>query len=89
MACNITVLAPGTVVFEDVGTEYFKGQVLKPLDRNKSSAGGPGSPTAEGQPQQQQQQGEGEVLNGRVKYRGPNHSEEEVQFGEKDQVRVE
>merc|ERR1719447_1600052 len=33
VACNLTKLAVGTVVFEDVGTEYFTGQVLKPLDR--------------------------------------------------------
>ena len=30
--------------------------------------------------------GESEALNGRVKYRGQDRSEEEVQFGEKDQV---
>ena len=30
--------------------------------------------------------GENEALNGRVKYRGADRSEEEVQFGEKDQV---
>ena len=34
VACNITKLLLGTVVFEDVGSEYFRGQVLKPLDRN-------------------------------------------------------
>merc|ERR550532_3713746 len=33
VACNLTGLPVGTVVFEDVGTEYFTGQVLKPLDR--------------------------------------------------------
>ena len=33
VACQLTKLAPGTVVFEDVGTEFFRGQVLKPLDR--------------------------------------------------------
>ena len=29
VATNIIKLLPGTVVFEDVGTEYFHGQVLK------------------------------------------------------------
>lgn len=33
MACNITRLPPGTVIFEDLKPEIFKGQVLKPLDR--------------------------------------------------------
>lgn len=91
VACDIIILPPGTVVFEDVGTEYFKGQVLKPLDKvpkeklmkepqqqvsssNNSSKFGNGHADI------------GEVLNGRVKYRGPDRSEEEVQFGEKDQV---
>ncbi len=86
VAANITILPPGTVVFEDVGSEVFRGQVLKPLDRTvtkqqQSSLGGPpaASPGTSS---------EGEVLNGRVKYRGPDRSEEEVQFGEKDQVRI-
>ena len=34
VACNLTKLPPGTVVFEDIGTEWFRGQVLKPLDRS-------------------------------------------------------
>ena len=68
VACNITKLIPGTVVFEDVGTEYFRGQVLKPLDRNYRGMT------------------EGDALSGRVKYRGPDRSEKEVQFGETDQV---
>ena len=68
VACEITVLAQGTVIFEDVGTTVIKGQVLKPLDKLS------------------EKYGENEALNGRVKYRGANHSEEEVQFGEKDQV---
>ena len=34
VATNLVKLPLGTVVFEDVGTEYFTGQVLKPLDRN-------------------------------------------------------
>lgn len=33
MACTITKLPSGTVVFEDVGSEFFRGQVLKPIDR--------------------------------------------------------
>ncbi|XP_054735136.1 cold shock domain-containing protein E1 isoform X1 [Anastrepha obliqua] len=33
-ACNITRLPPGSVIFEDVDTTIYKGQVLKPLDRN-------------------------------------------------------
>uniref|UniRef100_A0A1L8E1P0 Putative mitochondrial inner membrane n=1 Tax=Nyssomyia neivai TaxID=330878 RepID=A0A1L8E1P0_9DIPT len=33
VACNITRLPPGSVIFEDVGTQIYKGQVLKPLDR--------------------------------------------------------
>lgn len=34
MACNLARLTPGSVIFEDVGTQIYKGQVLKPLDRN-------------------------------------------------------
>jgi cold shock CspA family protein len=34
VACNIARLSPGSVVFEDVDTKLYKGQVLKPLDRN-------------------------------------------------------
>jgi len=77
VACSITILPSGTVVFEDVGTEWYKGQVLKPLDKKfaANAAANGGSPP-----------NEGEVLNGRVKYRGADRSEEEVQFGEKDQV---
>lgn len=37
VACNITRLPAGTVVFEDVGTEIVKGQVLKPLDRGQNA----------------------------------------------------
>ncbi|XP_034946970.1 cold shock domain-containing protein E1 isoform X2 [Chelonus insularis] len=33
VACNITKLPPGSIVFEEVGTEVMKGQVLKPLER--------------------------------------------------------
>ncbi|XP_065350831.1 cold shock domain-containing protein E1 isoform X2 [Cloeon dipterum] len=34
VACNITRLESGSVIFEDVGTELISGQVLKPLERN-------------------------------------------------------
>lgn len=34
VACNLTRLPPGSIVFEDVGQQVFKGQVLKPLDKN-------------------------------------------------------
>ncbi|XP_052862597.1 cold shock domain-containing protein E1 [Anopheles cruzii] len=34
VACNIARLAPGSVIFEDVDSTIYKGQVLKPLDRN-------------------------------------------------------
>lgn len=34
VACNISRLPPGSVVFEDIGTQVFKGQVLKPLERS-------------------------------------------------------
>lgn len=34
VACNISRLTPGSVVFEDIGTQTYKGQVLKPLERN-------------------------------------------------------
>ena len=33
MACTISKLPFGTVIFEDVGAEFFRGQVLKPIDR--------------------------------------------------------
>ncbi|XP_012279281.1 cold shock domain-containing protein E1 [Orussus abietinus] len=33
VACNITKLPPGSVVFEEVSNEVVKGQVLKPLER--------------------------------------------------------
>ncbi|XP_069686488.1 RNA-binding protein Unr isoform X2 [Periplaneta americana] len=35
VACNITKLEPGSVVFEDMCTEIVKGQVLKPLERGQ------------------------------------------------------
>ncbi|XP_034103785.1 cold shock domain-containing protein E1 [Drosophila albomicans] len=35
-ACNITRLPPGSVIFEDVDSTIYKGQVLKSLDRNNA-----------------------------------------------------
>ncbi|XP_024080946.1 cold shock domain-containing protein E1 isoform X2 [Cimex lectularius] len=35
VACNITTLPTGTVVFEDVCNETIKGQVLKPIERGQ------------------------------------------------------
>ena len=35
VATNIIKLVTGTVVFEDVGTEYFRGQVLKVRSQKK------------------------------------------------------
>lgn len=69
MACNITRLPPGSVVFEDIGTTIYKGQVLKPLDR--------ANPVRQNN----------DPLPGRIRYRAPDHSEVEVSFGDKDQVR--
>ena len=58
-----------------MGTEYYTGQVLKPLDRTfKALSLGIEDKAPE------------EALNGRVKYRGVDRSEVEVPFGEKDQV---
>ena len=37
VATNIIKLVAGTVVFEDVGTEYFRGQVLKVSSQKISS----------------------------------------------------
>ncbi|KAG8247526.1 Cold shock domain-containing protein E1 [Homalodisca vitripennis] len=37
VACNITTLAPGSVVFEDVATDIVKGQVLKSVDRGSQA----------------------------------------------------
>lgn len=37
VACNITRLAPGTVIFEDLKPDIVKGQVLKPLDRGPNA----------------------------------------------------
>lgn len=33
VACNITKLPSGSVVFEDVSPDIMRGQVLKPLER--------------------------------------------------------
>lgn len=37
MACNITKLPPGSIVFEEISTDVVKGQVLKPLERGNSA----------------------------------------------------
>eukprot|EP00095_Tigriopus_kingsejongensis_P007082 maker-scaffold1022_size69981-snap-gene-0.9 protein:Tk07082 transcript:maker-scaffold1022_size69981-snap-gene-0.9-mRNA-1 annotation:"cold shock domain-containing protein e1" len=74
VASAIEILPTGTVVFEDVGAEFFKGQVLKPCDRSGAHGFAPGGGHNE------------EALSGRVKYRGLDRSEEEIQFAEKDQV---
>lgn len=37
VACNITTLTPGSVVFEDVAPDIVKGQVLKPVDRGSQA----------------------------------------------------
>ncbi|KAJ8866383.1 hypothetical protein PR048_032226, partial [Dryococelus australis] len=69
VACNISRLDPGSVVFEDVCSEVVKGQVLKPLERS----------------QQARQQHQSDPLPGRIRYRAPDHSEVEIPFGDKDQ----
>lgn len=77
VACNITRLPPGSVVFEDIGTTIYKGQVLKPLDRANP-------------PRQNNQSNDPhDPLTGRIRYRAADHSEVEVPFGDKDQVNVE
>jgi cold shock CspA family protein len=38
VACNITRLAPGSVIFEDVDPTVMKGQVLKPLEMNNPAS---------------------------------------------------
>lgn len=37
VACNITKLPPGSIVFEEVNNEIMKGQVLKPLERGNAA----------------------------------------------------
>jgi cold shock CspA family protein len=69
VACNITRLPPGTVIFEDVDQTIMKGQVLKPLELNN-----PLNAIQNSDP-----------LPGRIKYRAPDHSEVEVPYGDKDQ----
>lgn len=69
VACNITRLPPGSVIFEDLKPEVFKGQVLKPLER------GP----------YQNARYQTDALPGRIRYRAADHSEVEIAFGEKDQ----
>lgn len=73
VACNISRLPPGSVIFEDVGTQIYRGQVLKPLDRT------PPNSTTQRQPST-------DPLPGRIRYRNQvDHSEVEVPFGDKDQ----
>lgn len=69
VACNITRLPPGSVIFEDVDPTIMKGQVLKPLEINN-----PLNPIQNTDP-----------LPGRIKYRAQDHSEVEVPYGDKDQ----
>lgn len=70
VACNITRLPPGSVIFEDVDPTIMKGQVLKPLEiNNPNQANAPPS----------------DPLPGRIKYRAADHSEVEVPYGDKDQ----
>lgn len=73
VACTITKLPGGTVVFEDIGGEVLKGQVLKPIDKSQQ-ASSPVGPTPRS-----------ESMQGRLRYRGPDRQELEVVFGEKDQ----
>lgn len=69
----LTSLLPGSVIFEDVGTQIYRGQVLKPLDRT------PPNSTTQRQPST-------DPLPGRIRYRNQvDHSEVEVPFGDKDQ----
>lgn len=37
VACNITKLPPGSIIFEEVSNEIVKGQVLKPLERGTAA----------------------------------------------------
>lgn len=69
VACNITRLPPGSVIFEDVDQTMMKGQVLKPLEPHSQAA----------------QQLNSDPLPGRIKYRAVDHSEVEVPYGDKDQ----
>ncbi|XP_071445726.1 RNA-binding protein Unr isoform X2 [Hetaerina americana] len=77
VACSISRLPSGTVIFEDVGEEVIKGQVLKPLER-----GGGGN---SGQGGQQQRHQQADPLPGRIRYRNNEHAETEIPFGDKDQ----
>lgn len=70
VACNITRLPPGSVIFEDVDPTIMKGQVLKPLEVINPLV---------------QQQQPSDPLPGRIKYRAADHSEVEVPYGDKDQ----
>ncbi|XP_033223033.1 cold shock domain-containing protein E1-like isoform X2 [Belonocnema kinseyi] len=37
VACNITKLPPGSIVFEEISNDVVKGQVLKPLERGNTT----------------------------------------------------
>ncbi|XP_074115620.1 cold shock domain-containing Unr [Cotesia typhae] len=37
VACNITKLPPGSIIFEEINNEIIKGQVLKPLERGNTA----------------------------------------------------
>jgi len=67
-------MAHGTVVFEDIGSETLKGQILKPIDRAQQPTANTVGPTPRS-----------ETMLGRLRYRGPDRQELEVVFGEKDQ----
>lgn len=41
VACNITKLPPGTVIFEDLKPDMLKGQVTKAIDKNPRTANEP------------------------------------------------
>ncbi|XP_046389893.1 cold shock domain-containing protein E1 [Ischnura elegans] len=78
VACSISRLPAGTVIFEDVGEEIIKGQVLKPIERGGGNNSGQGG----GQQQRHQQ---ADPLPGRIRYRNSEHVETEIPFGDKDQ----
>ncbi|RWS26993.1 cold shock domain-containing protein E1-like protein [Leptotrombidium deliense] len=78
VAVNVTRLAAGSVIFEDVNPEEQKGQILKSIDRHNShayqrqhsgsiSSNGPGN----------------EPFPGKIMYK-KGHSDVEIPFGERD-----
>ncbi|KAG8232613.1 hypothetical protein J437_LFUL012969, partial [Ladona fulva] len=76
VACSISRLPAGTVIFEDVGDEIIKGQVLKPLERGNNSGQGGG---------QQQRHQQADPLPGRIRYRNSDNADTEIPYGDKDQ----